>query len=167
MTISQTSPPKYFQENDLIVKSVGNFSLPYLKKKDGLNHISTFIKVFDIIKSNSRSPFTCKEPHDLILFLKLDLYVDGQVPDFSLLTSPRLFSTHFTYASLPKLVKDSKTKLVYLYIGIQGTLYFYILIPLKKCLIFLKEIKEQPKIHLTKFLEYPFSTKEKNLWSFG
>nr|XP_004247253.1 cytosolic sulfotransferase 12-like [Solanum lycopersicum] len=59
-------------------------------------------------------PLLVKNPHDLVLFLELDLYVDGQVPDFSLFTSPRLMATHVPFASLPKSVRNSRTKIVYL-----------------------------------------------------
>ncbi|KAG5568852.1 hypothetical protein H5410_064139 [Solanum commersonii] len=59
-------------------------------------------------------PLLTKNPHDLVPFLELTLYVDGQVPDFSSFTTPRLLSTHLPFASLPKSVQDSKTKLVYL-----------------------------------------------------
>ncbi|KAK4708598.1 hypothetical protein R3W88_029523 [Solanum pinnatisectum] len=47
-------------------------------------------------------PLLVKNPHDLVLFLELDLYVDGQVPDFSLFTLPRLMTTHVPFASLSK-----------------------------------------------------------------
>uniref|UniRef100_A0A3Q7IED9 Sulfotransferase n=1 Tax=Solanum lycopersicum TaxID=4081 RepID=A0A3Q7IED9_SOLLC len=43
-----------------------------------------------------------------------ELYIDGRVPDFSTFTSPKLLATHVPFASLPKSVQDSKTKLVYL-----------------------------------------------------
>ncbi|WMV28022.1 hypothetical protein MTR67_021407 [Solanum verrucosum] len=59
-------------------------------------------------------PLRIKNPHDLVPFFELTLYVDGQVPDFSSFTTPRLLSTHLPFASLPKSVQDSKTKLVYL-----------------------------------------------------
>ncbi|XP_049403891.1 cytosolic sulfotransferase 12-like isoform X1 [Solanum stenotomum] len=59
-------------------------------------------------------PLLIKNPHDLVPFLELKFYVDGQVPDFSSFTTPRLLSTHLPFASLPKSVQDSKTKLVYL-----------------------------------------------------
>ncbi|XP_004239453.1 cytosolic sulfotransferase 12-like [Solanum lycopersicum] len=59
-------------------------------------------------------PLLIKNPHDLVPFLELTLYVDGQVPDFSSFTTPRLLSSHLPFASLPKSVQDSKTKLVYL-----------------------------------------------------
>ncbi|KAG5606029.1 hypothetical protein H5410_027521 [Solanum commersonii] len=36
-------------------------------------------------------------PHDLVPFLELKLYVDGQVLDFSSFTPPRILSTHLPY----------------------------------------------------------------------
>ncbi|KAM3203473.1 hypothetical protein P3L10_031099 [Capsicum annuum] len=57
-------------------------------------------------------PLLVKSPHDLAPFLEFKLYVDGDVPNSSSFTSPRLLSTHFPYAWLPKSVHDSKTKLV-------------------------------------------------------
>ncbi|CAI9775184.1 unnamed protein product [Fraxinus pennsylvanica] len=59
-------------------------------------------------------PLLCKNPHDLVPFLELKLYVDNQIPDLSSLNSPRLFATHIPIFSLPKLVRDSSCKLVYL-----------------------------------------------------
>ncbi|XP_059315982.1 cytosolic sulfotransferase 12-like [Lycium ferocissimum] len=65
-----------------------------------------------IFKQNH--PLLVQNPHDLVPFLERRPYVDGQVPNFSSFTSPRLLSTHLPYASLPKSVQDSRTKLVYL-----------------------------------------------------
>ncbi|TMW88685.1 hypothetical protein EJD97_018238 [Solanum chilense] len=59
-------------------------------------------------------PLLIKNPHVLVPFLEHELYVDGHVPDFSTFTSPRLLATHMPFASLPKSVLDSKTKLIYL-----------------------------------------------------
>ncbi|XP_060215854.1 cytosolic sulfotransferase 12-like [Lycium barbarum] len=59
-------------------------------------------------------PLLVKNPHDLVPYLELKLYIDEQVPNFSSFTSPRLLSTHLPYASLPKSVQESGTKLVYL-----------------------------------------------------
>ncbi|MCD7467945.1 hypothetical protein HAX54_005653 [Datura stramonium] len=59
-------------------------------------------------------PLFINNPHDLVPFLELKLYSDGRVPDFSSFTSPRLLSTHLPFASLPKSVQHSTTKLVYL-----------------------------------------------------
>ncbi|KAG5603622.1 hypothetical protein H5410_025114 [Solanum commersonii] len=68
-------------------------------------------------------PLLTKNPHDLVPFLELTLYVDGQVPDFSSFTTPRLLSTHLPFASLPKSVQDSKPNL-FTYVGILRTLSF-------------------------------------------
>ncbi|KAK6775784.1 hypothetical protein RDI58_026785 [Solanum bulbocastanum] len=59
-------------------------------------------------------PLLVNNPHFIVPFLELTLYIDGQVPDFSTFTSPRLLATHVPFTSLPKSIQDSKTKLVYL-----------------------------------------------------
>ncbi|KAA8529298.1 hypothetical protein F0562_033903 [Nyssa sinensis] len=50
----------------------------------------------------------------LCQFLELKLYIDNQVPELTSYTSPRLFSTHLPFVSLPKSVNDSACKLIYL-----------------------------------------------------
>ncbi|CAA2982654.1 cytosolic sulfotransferase 12-like [Olea europaea subsp. europaea] len=59
-------------------------------------------------------PLLSKNPHDLVPFLEIKLYVDNQIPDLSSLNSPRLFATHIPFFSLPKSVHDSSCKFVYL-----------------------------------------------------
>uniref|UniRef100_K4CZ39 Sulfotransferase n=1 Tax=Solanum lycopersicum TaxID=4081 RepID=K4CZ39_SOLLC len=59
------------------------------------------------------NPLLVNNPHVLVPFLEHELYIDGRVPDFSSFTSPKLLATHVPFASLLKLVQDSKTKLVY------------------------------------------------------
>ncbi|XP_073131606.1 cytosolic sulfotransferase 12-like [Henckelia pumila] len=65
--------------------------------------------------SSENHPLTLTNPHDLVPFLEIKLYVDNQVPDIESLPSPRLFSTHIPYFSLPESVRDSHAcKIVYL-----------------------------------------------------
>ncbi|XP_015954032.1 cytosolic sulfotransferase 12-like [Arachis duranensis] len=60
-------------------------------------------------------PLLTKNPHFLVPFLELDLYNDKDlVPNLNSIPSPRLFSTHIPYVSLPKPVIDSDCKIVYL-----------------------------------------------------
>ncbi|KAL3631265.1 hypothetical protein CASFOL_024249 [Castilleja foliolosa] len=60
-------------------------------------------------------PLITKNPHDLVPFLEIKLFVDNQVPDLSSLASPRLFSTHLPFNSLPEPVKlNPGCKIVYL-----------------------------------------------------
>lgn len=67
---------------------------------------------FPIAKSH---PLYTTNPHDLVPFLEIKLYVDNQIPDLSALPSPRLFSTHLPHASLPGCVRESRScKIVYL-----------------------------------------------------
>ncbi|KAH0669475.1 hypothetical protein KY285_023641 [Solanum tuberosum] len=67
-----------------------------------------------ILVTTPKSGTTCQKSHVLVPFLEHTLYVDGQVPDFSTFTSPRLLATHVPFASLPKSIMDSRTKLIYL-----------------------------------------------------
>lgn len=64
-------------------------------------------------------PLLTHNPHFLVPFLELDLYIDTHSHNNSLLnltsySSPRLFSTHLPYVSLPKSVAKSSCKIVYL-----------------------------------------------------
>ncbi|XP_004298345.1 PREDICTED: cytosolic sulfotransferase 12-like [Fragaria vesca subsp. vesca] len=60
-------------------------------------------------------PLLTKNPHVLVPYLEIGLYLRKPVPD--LMTSyapPRLFSSHLPLVSLPESVKDSACKVVYL-----------------------------------------------------
>uniref|UniRef100_A0A3Q7IUJ2 Sulfotransferase n=1 Tax=Solanum lycopersicum TaxID=4081 RepID=A0A3Q7IUJ2_SOLLC len=59
-------------------------------------------------------PLLIENPHVLVPFLEHTLYFDGRTDDISTFTSPRLLATHVPFASLPKSVQVSKSKLVYL-----------------------------------------------------
>ncbi|KAK2968854.1 hypothetical protein RJ640_008021 [Escallonia rubra] len=59
-------------------------------------------------------PLVTTNPHDLVPFLEFDLYANNQVPDLASFASPRLFSIHLPFTSLPKSVHESACKLVYL-----------------------------------------------------
>ncbi|XP_031260614.1 cytosolic sulfotransferase 12-like [Pistacia vera] len=69
---------------------------------------------FLYVDDPQQHPLLANNPHELVPFLELKLYVENQVPDLTTLTSPRLFSTHLPSVSLPTSVKDSACKLVYL-----------------------------------------------------
>ncbi|MCD7445906.1 hypothetical protein HAX54_024606 [Datura stramonium] len=161
MTTSETSPPKYLQENGLsedckkllsilpkekgwigsyIYNYQGYWTSPRLIQgalacqqqfqaqdsdiilvttpKSGTTWLKSLLFAlvnrtkYPIFEQNH--PLLFNNPHDLVPFLEFKFYVDGHVPDFSSFTSPRLLSTHFPFASLPKSIQDSTTKLVYL-----------------------------------------------------
>ncbi|KAL3341063.1 hypothetical protein AABB24_025562, partial [Solanum stoloniferum] len=158
---SQTSPPKYLQEDSLSQECkkllstlpkekgwIGSYSYKYqgfwtsprliqgviacqqqfqaqdtdiilvTTPKSGTTWLKSLL--FTLVNRMTHSvfeqnhPLLVKNPHVLVPFLEHTLYVDGRVPDFSSFTSPRLLSTHVPFASLPKSVQNSETKLVYL-----------------------------------------------------
>ncbi|TKY47053.1 Cytosolic sulfotransferase 5 [Spatholobus suberectus] len=60
-------------------------------------------------------PLLTNNPHFLVPFLELDLYLHSDpLPDLTSFPSPRLFSTHLPYTSLPTSVTQSSCKIVYL-----------------------------------------------------
>ncbi|XP_021729093.1 cytosolic sulfotransferase 12-like [Chenopodium quinoa] len=59
-------------------------------------------------------PLLSKNPHDLVPYLELKLYIDHQDPNLTKLPSPRLFSTHLPVESLPLSIKEKDCKVVYL-----------------------------------------------------
>ncbi|KAG8383006.1 hypothetical protein BUALT_Bualt05G0139000 [Buddleja alternifolia] len=60
-------------------------------------------------------PLITNNPHDLVPFLEINLYVDNQIPDIESFQSPRIFSTHLPHISLPESIKNnSPSKIVYL-----------------------------------------------------
>ncbi|XAR65314.1 Steroid sulfotransferase [Bertholletia excelsa] len=63
---------------------------------------------------DTNHPLLSQNPHHLVPFLELTLYVDRRVPDFTAFSPPRLFSTHLPFISLPESVKSTKTKIIYL-----------------------------------------------------
>ncbi|KAK8522692.1 hypothetical protein V6N13_115651 [Hibiscus sabdariffa] len=68
----------------------------------------------DQYRNNNDHPLLSENPHVLVPFLEIRLYIDGRVADFTKFTSPRLFGTHIPFSSLPETVKNSPCKLVYL-----------------------------------------------------
>uniref|UniRef100_A0A5B7BZQ1 Sulfotransferase n=1 Tax=Davidia involucrata TaxID=16924 RepID=A0A5B7BZQ1_DAVIN len=64
--------------------------------------------------NTQQHPLLTNNPHVVVPFLELKLYIDNQVPDLTSFTSPRLFSTHLPLVSLPESVENSECKLVYL-----------------------------------------------------
>ncbi|KEH33293.1 putative P-loop containing nucleoside triphosphate hydrolase [Medicago truncatula] len=64
---------------------------------------------------NFNHPLLTSNPHVLVPFLEVDLYYDKDyVPNLNSLSPPRLFATHIPYELLPKSVKESSCKVVYL-----------------------------------------------------
>ena len=59
-------------------------------------------------------PLLTNNPHVLVPFLDTQLYTENQAPDLTSFATPRLFSTHLPYVSLPMSAKDSACKVVYL-----------------------------------------------------
>ncbi|KAK3407375.1 cytosolic sulfotransferase 5 [Eucalyptus grandis] len=66
------------------------------------------------LDSQQPHPLLTQNPHDLVPFLDVKLYLEQENPDLAAFASPRLFATHLPFSSLPRSVRDSTCKLVYL-----------------------------------------------------
>ncbi|KAK4423661.1 Cytosolic sulfotransferase 12 [Sesamum alatum] len=102
---------KHFQaqDSDIFLVTVPKSGTTWLKAI-----IFTLVnrKRYPVAKNH---PLISHNPHDLVPFLEIKLYADNQIPDIVSSPSPRLFSTHLPYVSLPESAKNSSnSKLVYL-----------------------------------------------------
>ncbi|KAL9349378.1 hypothetical protein Peur_056633 [Populus x canadensis] len=74
----------------------------------------TFSVVNRNIYSPKESPLLTTPPHELVRFFEMDLYSKNQLPDLKQLPSPRIFSSHSHYGTLPQSIRDSGCKIVYI-----------------------------------------------------
>ncbi|KAF3434251.1 hypothetical protein FNV43_RR25354 [Rhamnella rubrinervis] len=66
----------------------------------------------------SATPLLTSNPHELVPFLEFTLYAHNKIPEINstsdISLSPRLFSTHIPYVSLPESVKHSNCRVIYI-----------------------------------------------------
>ncbi|KAE8673286.1 Cytosolic sulfotransferase 8 [Hibiscus syriacus] len=119
-TDTQSDLPKYLRESGLTPECKQLMSsLP--AEKGWVNQFHQYQGIVFALMNRIRNlptnhdhPLLSQNPHVLVPFLEVTLYVDGQVPDFTDFPSPRLFGTHMPHPSLPDSVNNSACKLVYL-----------------------------------------------------
>ncbi|KAL7124808.1 hypothetical protein ABFS83_14G073800 [Erythranthe nasuta] len=83
---------------------------------------TTWLKalVFSIVNRSiypnieSQSPLLNSNPHKLVPFIEIDLYWDEENPDFTQIPSPRIFSTHIPFDSIPDSIRESECKIIYI-----------------------------------------------------
>ncbi|XP_042492514.1 cytosolic sulfotransferase 15-like [Macadamia integrifolia] len=64
--------------------------------------------------STFHHPLLTPNPHELVPYLEVNLFMNNQIPDLTSFSSPRLFCSHIPYASLPNSIPQLGCKLVYL-----------------------------------------------------
>ncbi|KAL9244639.1 hypothetical protein vseg_018397 [Gypsophila vaccaria] len=63
----------------------------------------------------SESPLLGHNPHELVPQFESNIYKKSKFPDLSSVKCPRLFGTHVPYQALPSSIKESKSKIVYIF----------------------------------------------------
>ncbi|XP_057541089.1 cytosolic sulfotransferase 15-like [Amaranthus tricolor] len=99
------------QDTDIILASLPKTGTTWLKSLlyTILNRKSTSLHTI------SQQVFQTKNPHELVTSFEFNIYknFNETQPDLSDLPSPRLFSTHIPFLSLPDSIKSSKSRIVY------------------------------------------------------
>ncbi|KFK43386.1 hypothetical protein AALP_AA1G119300 [Arabis alpina] len=99
------------QDTDIILASFPKSGTTWLK--------ALTVALFERSKKTDRScdhPLESDNPHGLVPFLEMDLYLQNSTPDLTNLSSssPRVFSTHMPLHTLQVPFKDSPCKVVYI-----------------------------------------------------
>ncbi|XP_010499316.1 PREDICTED: cytosolic sulfotransferase 7-like [Camelina sativa] len=95
------------QDTDIIVASFPKSGTTWLK--------ALTVAVLERSKhSSDNHPLLLENPHTLVPFFELRLYMQSSKPDLTkILSSPRLFSTHVPFQTLKEGLKNSSCKIVY------------------------------------------------------
>ncbi|XP_074284372.1 cytosolic sulfotransferase 15-like [Silene latifolia] len=96
-------------DNDVMVATVPKSGTTWLK---ALVFAVVNRNKFDI--GSKTHPLLTSNPHDLVPFLEYKVYANNQFPNLLNIPSPRLFSSHVPYNSLPRSIVTSKCKVVYI-----------------------------------------------------
>ncbi|CAO2820823.1 unnamed protein product [Amaranthus hypochondriacus] len=133
------------QDTDVILASIPKTGTTWLKsllytilnrKSTSLHHISQQV-------------FQTKNPHELVPSFEISIYkkIYDIQPDLSNLPSPRHFSTHIPFLSLPDSIKSSKSRIVYVCRNpidtFVSTLHFYLSFDRNKDMKPSMEMKEE------------------------
>ncbi|CAH8386535.1 unnamed protein product [Eruca vesicaria subsp. sativa] len=95
------------QETDIILASFPKSGTTWLK--------ALTIALFERLKNDTSSDHVLQtdNPHGLVPFLEMSLYLKSSTPDLSKFSSPRVFSTHMPLHTLQLPLTDSPCKIVY------------------------------------------------------
>lgn len=100
-------PTLQAHDQDILLASMPKSGITWLKAL-----------VFSIVNRAKYDPSTshllASNSHEPVPFVEFTLYDKNKIPELSDSPSPRLFSTHFPYASLPESIKRTKCRVVYI-----------------------------------------------------
>ncbi|KAL1187707.1 Cytosolic sulfotransferase 1 [Cardamine amara subsp. amara] len=106
------------QETDIILASFPKSGTTWLKA----------LAVALLERSKNRSsddhhPLLSDNPHGIVPFLEIDMYIESSSPDLTKFSSlPRLFSTHMPLHTMQETLKNSPCKIVYICRNMKDTL---------------------------------------------
>ncbi|KAL3511005.1 hypothetical protein ACH5RR_030406 [Cinchona calisaya] len=85
------------QNSDIFLVTTPKYGTTWLKAI-----VFALVKRMHYRRGMENHPLFRNNPHDLVPFLDLKIYVENKTPDLSSFASPRLFATHLPFNSLPK-----------------------------------------------------------------
>ncbi|KAK6129754.1 hypothetical protein DH2020_036516 [Rehmannia glutinosa] len=104
------STQKYFKaiDSDVILASVPKSGTTWLKAL-------TFCIVNRNIYTIDQNPLLTCNPHTLVPFLEINLYLHKENPNLQHISSPRIFATHMPFSILPDSIRNnSKCKIIFI-----------------------------------------------------
>ncbi|CAH2037883.1 unnamed protein product [Thlaspi arvense] len=109
------------QDTDIILASFPKSGTTWLK--------ALTVALFERSKNRSSDdhhPLLSDNPHGLVPFLEIDMYIESSTPDLtkflSSSSSSRVFSTHMPLHTMKQALKDSPCKIVYVCRNVKDTL---------------------------------------------
>ncbi|KAG8390331.1 hypothetical protein BUALT_Bualt01G0072500 [Buddleja alternifolia] len=103
------SAQKYFKakDTDIILSTMPKSGTTWLKAL-------AFAIINRDIHEIDQSPLLNSNPHAVVPALEFDAYRDQENPDLEHIPSPRIFSTHISYNTLPDSIRESECKIIYI-----------------------------------------------------
>ncbi|KAL7081903.1 hypothetical protein ACP275_14G067500 [Erythranthe tilingii] len=108
------SAQKYFKakDSDIILSSLPKSGTTWLKALTfSVANRSTYMCNID---TSQISPLLTSNPHKVVPFLELNLYLNQENPDLEQTSTPRIFATHMPFDALPDSIPKSGCKIIYI-----------------------------------------------------
>ncbi|KAL7082066.1 hypothetical protein ACP275_14G077200 [Erythranthe tilingii] len=107
------SAQKYFKakDSDVILSSLPKSGTTWLKALTfSIANRNTYMCNID----TQISPLLTCNPHEVVPFLELNLYLNQENPDLEQTSTPRILATHIPFDALPDSIPNSGCKIIYI-----------------------------------------------------